>query len=77
MIYNVIKTFNIVIIKPCFLDIQLYIKTSLFLICSDFQNKSKYILLGYINDIFGSIKEPMYFVTIKCNATDILNIYIE
>lgn len=46
-----------------FLDIQLYIRTSLFLICSDFQNKLKYILLGYINDIFGSIKKPMYFVT--------------
>ncbi|CAL7943633.1 unnamed protein product [Xylocopa violacea] len=75
IINNIIDTLCIVVVKPHSPDILLYIGTPLFLINTNSQHsKSKYKLLGYIDDIFGPIGEPMYSVTINCNLTDVLNI---
>ncbi|CAD1476606.1 unnamed protein product, partial [Heterotrigona itama] len=77
-IKNIIKTLYIplAVVKPCSLNTLLYIGTPLFLNCTNFyDNESRYTLLGYIDDIFGSVGEPMYSVSIKLNPTiDILNI---
>ncbi|XP_076753352.1 uncharacterized protein LOC143424878 [Xylocopa sonorina] len=75
IISNIIDTLRIVLVKPHSPDILLYIGTPLFLISTKSEhNKSKYKLLGYIDDIFGSIGEPMYSVTMNCNLTDALDI---
>lgn len=74
-INNIITSLCIVIVKPFSADILLYIGTPLFLLHKDLRTgKSKYALLGYIDDIFGSVGEPMYSVAMKCNPTDISNI---
>lgn len=64
------------IVKPSSLNTLLDIGTPLFLNCTSLHdNESRYIPLGYIDDIFGSVEEPMYSVSIKLNSMiDILNI---
>ncbi|XP_033340969.2 uncharacterized protein LOC117228963 [Megalopta genalis] len=77
-ITNIIKKLNVVLVKPYSSDILLYIGTPLFLNCSDSQNcETKYIFLGGIDDIFGSIEEPMYAINIKCDLYNNLNINAE
>ncbi|XP_031830575.1 uncharacterized protein LOC116426154 [Nomia melanderi] len=77
-INNVIETLNVVLVKPFSLDTLLYFETPLFLKCTSVQNsETKYVFLGYIDDIFGSVGEPMYSVTLKCNLRDMLNINTE
>lgn len=72
---NVIGTLNLVLIKPHSSNILLCLGTPLFLNFTNNSNiKSECILLGYIDDIFGPIKEPMYSVPIKCNPAHILNV---
>ncbi|CAK9801512.1 hypothetical protein ANTQUA_LOCUS2866 [Anthophora quadrimaculata] len=74
-INNIINILNIAIVKPCFSDILLYVGTPLFVICTNIENnRSKYTFLGYIDDIFGSIGEPMYSIAMKCSPTHALNI---
>ncbi|XP_012149198.1 uncharacterized protein LOC105663626 [Megachile rotundata] len=72
---NVIGTLNLVLIKPRSSNTLLCLGAPLFLNFTSNSNiKSEYILLGYIDDIFGPIKEPMYSVTIKCDPIHILNV---
>lgn len=74
-INSIIETLNTVLVQPIAPDILLYFGTPLFLNQSMSQNcRTKYILLGYIDDIFGSIGEPIYSITMKSNPKDILNI---
>ncbi|XP_076625307.1 uncharacterized protein LOC143343867 [Colletes latitarsis] len=63
---NIIQELNVVLVKPFSSDSLLYFGTQLFL-----KYGTKYTLLGYIDDIFGSIGKPMYSVTIECNPEDI------
>ena len=74
-ISSIIETLNVVLVKPFSSDILLYFGTPLFLNCTnDRSSVAKYTLLGYIDDIFGSIGEPMYSITIKCNPKEVLNL---
>lgn len=74
-INNVIKTLNIAVVKPYSSKYLLYFGSPLFLSCLNYSDcKSDYMLLGYIDDIFGSIAEPMYSVTVKCDLTKILDV---
>ena len=77
-IKNIINTLYVplAVVKPCSLNTLLYIGIPLFLKCTNFyNNESRYTLLGYINDTFESVAEPMYSVSVKLNSTiDILNI---
>ncbi|XP_076246830.1 uncharacterized protein LOC143186886 isoform X1 [Calliopsis andreniformis] len=73
-INNIIEALNVVLIKPFSSKTLLYLGTPLFLNGTDIQNSgTKFTLLGYIDDIFGSIAEPMYSVTINCNLKHMLN----
>lgn len=77
-INNIIETLNIVLVKPFSSDSLLYLGTPLFLNCVTIQNSgTKYTFLGYIDDIFGSVAEPMYSVTMNINPKTILNINSE
>ncbi|XP_053980258.1 uncharacterized protein LOC128877186 [Hylaeus volcanicus] len=74
-IINIIQTLNIVLVKPISPDYLLYFGTPLFLNCTNPEIcGTKYKLLGYIDDIFGSIGDPMYSITMMCNPKDIMNI---
>ena len=74
-ISSIIETLNVVLVKPFSSDILLYFGTPLFLNCTnDRSSVGKYTLLGYIDDIFGSIGEPMYSITVKCKPKEVLNL---
>ena len=74
-INNVIKTLDIVVVKPYSSKYLLYFGSPLFLSSLNYSDcKSDYALLGYIDDIFGSIGEPMYSVSVKCDLTKILDV---
>lgn len=75
---NVIETLNVVLVKPISSDSLLYFGTPLFINCMNLpKSDRKYILLGYIDDIFGSIEEPMYSVTTKSDLYDTLDVNTE
>ncbi|XP_015431253.1 PREDICTED: uncharacterized protein LOC107187625 [Dufourea novaeangliae] len=74
-INSVIETINTVLVKPFSSDVLLYFGTPLFLNCMNFKNsKTRCVFLGYIDDIFGSVGEPMYSITVKCDPRNVLNI---
>ncbi|XP_078038900.1 uncharacterized protein LOC144471070 [Augochlora pura] len=77
-ITDIFKNLNVVLVKPHSRDALLYVGTPLFLNCSHLKNyETEYIFVGCIDDIFGSIQEPMYSVRIKFNLFNILNINAE
>lgn len=77
-ISSIIETLNVVLVKPFSSDILLYFGTPLFVNCAnDRSSVGKYTLLGYIDDIFGSIGEPMYSITMKCKPKEVLNLNAE
>ncbi|XP_076661494.1 uncharacterized protein LOC143365312 [Halictus rubicundus] len=74
-INSVIEALNVILVKPLSSDNLLYLGTPLFLSCKNFPNcDTKYEFLGYIDDIFGSIEEPMYSITMQCDLHDTLYI---
>ncbi|XP_078046392.1 uncharacterized protein LOC144474894 isoform X2 [Augochlora pura] len=70
---DIIESLNVVIVKVFSPHNLLFFGSPLFLHCSEVLNcKTEYMFLGYIDDIFGTIGEPMYSVQIKCNVKNIL-----
>lgn len=77
-IKNIINMLYILlaVVKPCSLNTFLYIGIPLFLKYTNYHNNElRYTLLGYIDDIFGSVGKPMYSVSVNLNPRiNILNI---
>lgn len=74
-IQRIISTMGLVLIQPLLPNL-LYLDSPLFLCDSNSQDKKheNYIYLGKIDDIFGSISEPMYTVYPTLETMNILNI---
>lgn len=74
-IQRIISTMGLVLIQPLLPNL-LYLDSPLFLCNSNSQDKKheNYIYLGKIDDIFGSVNEPMYTVYPTLETMNILNI---
>nr|XP_033334757.1 uncharacterized protein LOC117225358 [Megalopta genalis]XP_033334758.1 uncharacterized protein LOC117225358 [Megalopta genalis] len=71
---DIIQKLNVVIVKVLSPSNLLFFGSPLFLHCSEVKNcNTEFMFLGYIDDIFGSIGEPMYSVQIKCDVNNISN----
>lgn len=75
-INKVITGLNTVLVQPVSPDNLLYFGTPLFLNSANLHKfkETGYLLLGYIEDIFGSIGEPMYSVNIVNKLTNQFNV---
>ncbi|XP_046832764.1 uncharacterized protein LOC124430365 [Vespa crabro] len=74
-IRSIITSMGLVLIQPSMSNL-LYLDTPLFVYNPNSQNQSftNYVYLGKIDDIFGSVKEPMYSVSSLLEEISILNV---
>nr|XP_050862958.1 uncharacterized protein LOC127069689 [Vespula vulgaris] len=74
-IQSIITSMNLILIQPSMSNL-LYLDTPLFVSypSSENQNSTNYIYLGKIDDIFGSVNEPIYTVRSLLEEINILKV---